>query len=59
MPMIVAGGFKQADKNRHRQTGGQGQRKLQPIVRVELQLWQKIGAGNAQKRAGTKGEGAA
>jgi len=27
----------------HRQAGGQGQRKLQPVVRVELQLRQKIG----------------
>ena len=56
MLLAVAGRFKQADENRHGQTGGQCHRKLQPVVRVELKFWQKIGAGNAQERAGTKSE---
>ena len=45
---VVPGRFKLTDEDRHPQAGGQPQRELQPVVRVELQFRQKIGTGNAQ-----------
>jgi hypothetical protein len=41
------------------QSQQQGQRKLEPVVRLELQLGQKVRACDAQKRPGAEGQRAA
>ena len=56
--VIVAGGFELADEDCNAEAGGQGQRELQSVVRVELQFGQEVRCGNAQESARTEGQSA-